>query len=68
MHIITCFIPAGEVIFGHDEQDMPPDFIFGPADQEFVPATEEIQVCDCIGCMSTCRNGEGLNSCLAMYV
>ena len=35
---------AGEVIFNQTQPDFPPDFIFGPQDQEFVPNIDKLEV------------------------
>ena len=39
-----CLFFAGEVIFNQMQPDFPPDFIFGPQDQEFVPNIDKMEV------------------------
>ena len=44
LRALILILMTGEVIFSHNEPDMPPDFIFGPANQNFIPDLEEIEV------------------------
>ena len=39
-----CLFFEGEVIFNQMQPDFPPDFIFGPQDQEFVPNIDKMEV------------------------
>lgn len=42
--LLLFFFFAGEVIFNQMQPDFPPDFIFGPQDQEFVPNIDKMEV------------------------
>ena len=37
-------LDSGEVIFDCNSPDEPPDFIFGPDDEDFLPPMEEMEV------------------------
>ena len=41
---IDLLLDSGEVIFDCNSPDEPPDFIFGPDDEDFLPPMEEMEV------------------------
>ena len=59
MYLILVF--AGEILFDNTFPDEPPDFIFGPDEEDFLPNLENIKVI--IIFLSLFKNG----SCLFFF-